>query len=145
MTSFTSPVHFLSGVFIVTSLIVTSAPRVREHLHSTNSCTKRKVLSLTKPKGKIYKTKNDNIKKSHRNYITGHSHSRSALTWNSWHWEGTPHFWNWSVASSLVSYPGHFHLALIYELKLFEATDGLSCSMTPGKGLVFSFIFYLFF
>ena len=33
-------------------------------LHLTNPCTKRKVLSLTKPKGKIYKTKNDNIKKS---------------------------------------------------------------------------------
>ena len=57
------PGHFLSGVFIVTSLIVTSAPRAREHLHSTNPCTKRKVLSLTKPKGKIYETKNDNIKK----------------------------------------------------------------------------------
>ena len=26
-------------------------------LHLTNSCSKRKVLSLTKPKGKIYKTK----------------------------------------------------------------------------------------
>ena len=33
-------------------------------LHLTNPCTKRKVLSLTKPKGKIYKTK------YHRNYIT---------------------------------------------------------------------------
>ena len=34
---------------------------MREHLRSclylTNPCTKRKVLSLTKPKGKIYKTK----------------------------------------------------------------------------------------
>ena len=36
----------------------------------TNPCTKRKVLSLTKPKGKIYKTKDDNIKKSLRNYFT---------------------------------------------------------------------------
>ena len=26
--------HFLSGVFIMTSVIVTSSPRVREHLHS---------------------------------------------------------------------------------------------------------------
>ena len=34
MMSFTSPVHILSGVFIVTSLIVTSAPHAREHLHS---------------------------------------------------------------------------------------------------------------
>ena len=33
-------------------------------LHLTNPCTKRKVLSLTKPKGKIYKTK------SLGNYIT---------------------------------------------------------------------------
>ena len=30
----------------------------------------RKVLSLTKPKDKIYKMKNDNTKKSFRNYIT---------------------------------------------------------------------------
>ena len=62
--------YFLSGVFIVTSLFVTSTPHVHEHLHSTNPCTKRKVLSLTKLKGKIYKTKNDNIKKSLCNYIT---------------------------------------------------------------------------
>ena len=34
MTSFTSPSYFLSGVFIVTSLIVTSTPHAREHLHS---------------------------------------------------------------------------------------------------------------
>ena len=33
-------------------------------VHLTNPCTKRKVLSLTKPKGKIYKTK------SLGNYIT---------------------------------------------------------------------------
>ena len=36
-------------------------------LHLTNSCAKRKVLSLTKPKGKIYSTK------SLRNYITQRS------------------------------------------------------------------------
>ena len=51
----------LSGIFIVTSLNDTSAPHAREHLrsclHLTNPCAKRKVLSLTKPKGKIYKTK----------------------------------------------------------------------------------------
>ena len=34
MTSFTSSVHFLSGVLIMTSVIVTSSPRVREHLRS---------------------------------------------------------------------------------------------------------------
>ena len=33
-------------------------------LHQTNPCAKRKVLGLTKPKGKVYKTK------SPRNYIT---------------------------------------------------------------------------
>ena len=55
--------HFLPGVSIVTSLNDTFPPpaREREHLrsclHLTNPCAKRKVLSLTKPKGKIYKTK----------------------------------------------------------------------------------------
>ena len=53
--------HFLSWVSIVTSLNDTSSPCVREHvrscLHLTNPCAKRKVLSLTKLKGKIYKTK----------------------------------------------------------------------------------------
>ena len=53
--------HFLSGVSIVTSLNDTSVPHAREHLRSclplTNSCAKRKALSLTKPKGKIYRTK----------------------------------------------------------------------------------------
>ena len=60
--------YFLSGVSIVTSMNDTSAPHAREHLrsclHLTNPCIKRKVLSLTKPKGKIYKTK------SLRHYIT---------------------------------------------------------------------------
>ena len=62
--------HFLSGVSIVTSVNDTSALRAREHLrsclHLTNPCTKRKVLSLTKQKGKIYKTK------SLGHYITIH-------------------------------------------------------------------------
>ena len=53
--------HFLSGVSIVTSLNDTSAPHARAHLcsclHLINPCAKRKVLSLTRPKGKIYKTK----------------------------------------------------------------------------------------
>ena len=50
MTSFISPVHFLSGVFIMTSVIVTS------YLHSMCAPTRalsRTVLSLTKPKDKI--------------------------------------------------------------------------------------------
>ena len=55
--------YFLSGFFIVTSLIVTFT--CTQCVYLTNPCTKRKVLSLTKTKGKIYKTK------SLRNYITG--------------------------------------------------------------------------
>ena len=47
--------------FILTSVNDASSPRAREHLrsclHLTNPCTKRKFLSPTKPKGKIYKTK----------------------------------------------------------------------------------------
>ena len=47
---------------------VTSTPRAcvntcTQCVHLTNPCTKQKVLSLTKLKGKIYKTKNNNIKK----------------------------------------------------------------------------------
>ena len=56
--------YFLSGVFIVTSLIVTSTPRAREHLRSMcapNPCTKRKVLSLTKQKDQIYLRNNSAI------------------------------------------------------------------------------------
>ena len=53
--------YFLSGVFILTSVNDTSSPHARQHLRSTlhlsNPCAKRKVLSLTKPKGRIYKTK----------------------------------------------------------------------------------------
>ena len=65
----TLPVHdfthipwsqFLPGIFILTSLNDTSSSRVWTPalmLHLTNPWAKRKVLSLTKPKGKIYKTK----------------------------------------------------------------------------------------
>ena len=60
--------QFLSGIFILTSLNVTSSPRrawtPALMLHLTNPCAKRKVLILTKPKVKIYKTK------SLCNYIT---------------------------------------------------------------------------
>ena len=82
--------HFLSGVSIVTSLNDTSTPRVREHLHSclylANPCAKRKVLSLTKPKGKIYKTK------SLGHYITHIPQSSRTGT---------------SSTEGLVSCPGH--------------------------------------
>ena len=55
-TSFTFPVHFLSGVFIMTSVIVTSSPRKCEHLRlmcAPARALSRIVLSLTKPKDKI--------------------------------------------------------------------------------------------
>ena len=59
MTSFTTPVHNLPGVFIMTSVLVTSSPREREHLRSMYAPTRalsRTVLSLTKPKDKIKAT-----------------------------------------------------------------------------------------
>ena len=48
--------YFLSGVFIMTSVIITSSPREREHLRSMCAPTRvlsRIVLSLTKLKDKI--------------------------------------------------------------------------------------------
>ena len=73
MKSFTYPwSYFLSGIFIVTYVNDTSSPHAHQHLrsslHLTNPCAKRKVLSLTKPQCRIYKTK------SPSHYITtGHS------------------------------------------------------------------------
>ena len=61
ITSFTPPGHisYLGFYFDVWEWRIHPArawaPALM--LHLTNSCTKRKVLSLTKPKGKIYKTK----------------------------------------------------------------------------------------
>ena len=69
MTSFTSPVPFSSLGFLLWHLWLSHPPHAcintcTQLTHAlTNPCTKRKVLSLTKPKGNIYKTKNDNIKK----------------------------------------------------------------------------------
>ena len=67
--------YFLSGIFILTSVNDTSSPHARQHLrsilHLTNPCAKRKVLSLTKTKGKIYKMK------SLGNYITVRQHTKS--------------------------------------------------------------------
>ena len=59
--------HFISGVLIMTSDCHIRPARVNtgaQCVHLTNPCTKRKVLSLTKPKGKIYKSE------SLRNNIT---------------------------------------------------------------------------
>ena len=55
MTSFTSPGHISHLGFLFWHLWMTSSRRAGEH--QTNPCAKRKVLSLTKPNGKIYKTK----------------------------------------------------------------------------------------
>ena len=75
MTSFTSLVPFpIWGFYCDISDCHIRRLRVNtctQCVHLTNPCTKWKVLSLTKPKGKLYKTKNDNMKKkSPRNYIT---------------------------------------------------------------------------
>ena len=68
MTSFTSPVISYLGLLLWHRWL-SHPPRTRVNtcaqcVHLTNPCTNRKVLSLTKPKGKIYKTK------SLRNCIT---------------------------------------------------------------------------
>ena len=61
MTSFTPPGHisYLEFYFDICEWRILPActwtPALM--LHLTNQCTKRKVLILTKPKGKIYKTK----------------------------------------------------------------------------------------
>ena len=61
------PGHISYLVFLLWHLWLSHPPRVcvntcTQCVHLTNPCTKRKVLRLTKPKGKIYKTKNSNIK-----------------------------------------------------------------------------------
>ena len=54
-------------------------------LHLTNPCTKRKVLILTKPKGKIYKTK------SLHNYVTlWCQSSTNSYADNIWYWNNQP-------------------------------------------------------
>ena len=69
MTSFTSPVPFSYLGFLLWHLWLSHPIRMcvntcTQCVHLTNPCTKQKVLGLTKPKGKIYKTK------FLRNYIT---------------------------------------------------------------------------
>ena len=72
MTSFTSPILFSNWVFW--HLWLTHPPPACTWTPALMSAPtyalSRKVLSLTKPKDKIYKTKNDNIKKSFCNYTT---------------------------------------------------------------------------
>ena len=61
MTSFTSPGHnpIWDFYFDISEwhMLPASAWTPALMFHLTNPCTKRKVLSLTKPKSKIYKTK----------------------------------------------------------------------------------------
>ena len=74
MTSFTSPVHFpIWGFYcdICDCHILPARAWTPALMCAPTHALSRKVLSLTKPKDKIHKTKNDNIKKiSFRNYIT---------------------------------------------------------------------------
>ena len=73
MTSITSPVLFLIwGVYcdICDCHILPARVWTPVLMSAPNHALSRMVLSLTKLKDKIYKTKNDNIKKSFRNYIT---------------------------------------------------------------------------
>ena len=73
MTSFTSLFLFPTWSFycdIFDCHILPPRARTPALMSGPTHALSRKVLSLTKPKDKIYKTKNDNIKKSFRNYIT---------------------------------------------------------------------------
>ena len=73
MTSFTSPVLFPIWVFdceICDCHILPARAWTPALMSAPTHELSLKVLSLTKPKDKIYKTKNDNIRKnSFRNYI----------------------------------------------------------------------------
>ena len=67
MASFSSPVQFPIWGFYChicdCQILPARVNTCTQCVHLTNPCTKRKVLSRTKPKGMIYKTKIDNIKK----------------------------------------------------------------------------------
>ena len=73
MTSFTPPVPLpIWGFYcdICDCHILPTHMWTPALMSAPTHALRRKVLSLTKPKDKIYKTKNDNIKKSFRNYTT---------------------------------------------------------------------------
>ena len=75
MMSFTSPVPFplWSFYFDISDCHIHACVNTcTQCVHLANPCTKRKVLSLTKLKGKIYKTKNDHIKKKNPSAIILH-------------------------------------------------------------------------
>ena len=74
MTSFTSPVLFPIWGFhgdICDCHILPARAWTPALMSAPIHALSRKVLSLTKTKDKIYKMRNDNIKKSFRNYTTG--------------------------------------------------------------------------
>ena len=87
MTSFTSPhpvIFSIWGIYFAISewhILPACAWTPALMLHLTNPCAKRKVLSLTKPKGKIYKTQ------SLGHYITdsrtcaSRTHTRVLMFW----------------------------------------------------------------
>ena len=73
MTSFTSPVLFSIWGFycdICDCHILPARAWTPTLMTGPTHALNRKVVSLTKLKDKIYKTKNYNIKKSFRNYVT---------------------------------------------------------------------------
>ena len=73
-------------------ILDTSSPRVRQPLHSrlllTNPCAKRKVLSLTKPKGRIYKRNPSaivlQVQSAHRMFFVLQFLTRSRKTFPQW-------------------------------------------------------------
>ena len=79
MTSFTSLVPFPNLGFywdICDCHILPACAWTLALVSAPTRAQSRKVLSLTKPKDKIYKSKNDHIKKSFRNYTT-HTHTHT--------------------------------------------------------------------
>ena len=73
MTSFTSPLSFPIWVFhcdICDCHILPARAWTPALMSAPTHALNQKILSLTKPKDRVYKTKNDNIKKTCRNYIT---------------------------------------------------------------------------
>ena len=67
MTSFTSPSPISYLGFLLWHLWLSHPPRARVNTYvnvCTYPCTKPKGSKLTKPKDKIYKTQNENIKKN---------------------------------------------------------------------------------
>ena len=118
----TSWSHFLSGV-LFWHLWMTRE-HLRSCLHLTNPCTKRKVLSLTKPKGKIYKMK------SCGHYITiflilfchCHHFVLKIISWKClpscdiWSWSLTLMFYNVPSTAGILWWTDLFRSLVVYSL-----------------------------